>query len=633
MARKKAPTEGDMLLRDVVEHPEDDVPRLIYADWLEEHGTKADAARAEFIRVQCALARLDEDHPRHRDLKQRESELLGSHQDRWLAELPELPGVRWQGFSRGFVDKAFMKNLKAFRTQGEAMFAAAPVETVYFQGLTPKTARELAGLPLLGRVRVLVLAKSDMGDVGLEELFRSPHLANLAQLTVGVQNIGPTGFATLGAANLPGLTKLELNGLGMDDQGARAFAAGANFPRLTHLSLRDNIIGSDGVEALASSPGLAGLVVLDLFGNPVGDRGATALAESPYLPRLASLELYQNSIGIAGASALIGSTRLGSLTRLDIIANPLALGHPARALAGSVIAENTPDRTDLGGSRSLALNLRGNRIDDPTVGILASHPGLGRVAKFDLGYNPIGDQGAAALAASSRLTGLPRLILDQTRIGWPGLLALATSPFLKSLALLDLRQCRFGEGPEGADEPPAGDFVAVPERTAETLDLGENKLTAAALARLAASPALARFRRLVLERNYLDAAGVAALANSLYLTGLHELDLTSNNIGTAGADALANAPVLAGLQTLNLWNAGIGDDGVRALAESAHLAGLTTLILAYNGITDAAVPILVSSPHAARLTALNLLHNNLGPQAREMLRDRFGDRVRLEEGP
>ena len=43
------------LLAEIIAHPADDAPRLIYADWLEEHG---DSARAEFIRVQCELARL-----------------------------------------------------------------------------------------------------------------------------------------------------------------------------------------------------------------------------------------------------------------------------------------------------------------------------------------------------------------------------------------------------------------------------------------------------------------------------------------------------------------------------------------------------------------------------------------------
>ena len=41
-------------LDDIIAHPEDDAPRLIFADWLGEHG---DEARAEFIRVQVALAK------------------------------------------------------------------------------------------------------------------------------------------------------------------------------------------------------------------------------------------------------------------------------------------------------------------------------------------------------------------------------------------------------------------------------------------------------------------------------------------------------------------------------------------------------------------------------------------------
>ena len=37
---------------------EDDTPHLVYADWLEERG---DPARAEFIRLECRLAKLPPD--------------------------------------------------------------------------------------------------------------------------------------------------------------------------------------------------------------------------------------------------------------------------------------------------------------------------------------------------------------------------------------------------------------------------------------------------------------------------------------------------------------------------------------------------------------------------------------------
>ena len=49
-------TDEDALLRAVWDAPHDDAPRLVYADWLDEHG---DPDRAQFVRLQCELARLD----------------------------------------------------------------------------------------------------------------------------------------------------------------------------------------------------------------------------------------------------------------------------------------------------------------------------------------------------------------------------------------------------------------------------------------------------------------------------------------------------------------------------------------------------------------------------------------------
>jgi len=44
------------LLRDVIDEPDDDAPRLVLADWFEENG---EPDRAEFIRLQIGLARED----------------------------------------------------------------------------------------------------------------------------------------------------------------------------------------------------------------------------------------------------------------------------------------------------------------------------------------------------------------------------------------------------------------------------------------------------------------------------------------------------------------------------------------------------------------------------------------------
>lgn len=61
-------TTEDALLQDILANPSDDTPRLIYADWLDEHGQPE---RAEFIRVQC---KLEEVSRRLHDLQQPERE-------------------------------------------------------------------------------------------------------------------------------------------------------------------------------------------------------------------------------------------------------------------------------------------------------------------------------------------------------------------------------------------------------------------------------------------------------------------------------------------------------------------------------------------------------------------------------
>jgi uncharacterized protein (TIGR02996 family) len=88
----------DAFLQAILDAADDDAPRLVYADWLEEHGQPD---RAAFIRVQCELARLPEGDPRRPVLEARERALL-AHQDQWLGPLNS-PLLHWQ-FRRGFVE-------------------------------------------------------------------------------------------------------------------------------------------------------------------------------------------------------------------------------------------------------------------------------------------------------------------------------------------------------------------------------------------------------------------------------------------------------------------------------------------------------------------------------------------------
>ena len=71
------------LVAAIVATPEEDGPRLVYADWLSDRGDP----RGELITVQCALAVADrDDRPMHETnrLRDRSSALLDIHRPQWL---------------------------------------------------------------------------------------------------------------------------------------------------------------------------------------------------------------------------------------------------------------------------------------------------------------------------------------------------------------------------------------------------------------------------------------------------------------------------------------------------------------------------------------------------------------------
>src|SRR5262249_4000204 len=73
-------------LQAILDAMNNDAPRLVYADWLEERGDP----HGELIRVQCELARRRIGDPARRDLEQRERRLLSKHYLAWYGPLKSL---------------------------------------------------------------------------------------------------------------------------------------------------------------------------------------------------------------------------------------------------------------------------------------------------------------------------------------------------------------------------------------------------------------------------------------------------------------------------------------------------------------------------------------------------------------
>src|SRR4051812_1415999 len=117
-------SDGDALFQAILAAPDDDAPRLVYADWLDEHG---DPDRAEFIRVQCRLARVPFYEAGYPALRDRAAELYVRHMTEW--RLDWLPPR--QVFRRGFVEEVPLR-ADLFARHARALFEQTPLRTVHF---------------------------------------------------------------------------------------------------------------------------------------------------------------------------------------------------------------------------------------------------------------------------------------------------------------------------------------------------------------------------------------------------------------------------------------------------------------------------------------------------------------------
>jgi uncharacterized protein (TIGR02996 family) len=362
-------------LQDIKENPDDDTPRLIFADWLEEHGDP----RGEFIRVQCELSRTAVDDPRRDELARRQRVLRDPNEKAWLHPIPDVLQIG-RIFRRGLV-QIHMRKRNAFPQEPEALAATeawAWVEGISWdcwerlrrQGrgsralplLANLTSLRLSNVCLSGELGALFLNSPDRGllaeldllgtelrAAGASVLGTSPYLRRLASLTLVQTGLGPAGIAALaGGGRLERLTRLRVADDSLASEGVAVLAASPLLSRLSALDLEYNQIGPEGAQTLAASPAASALQYLRLANNLLGAAGTAFLGASPHFTALRSLDLTGNGLGDAGAVALANSPMLRQL-------RTLALGGNGITPAGGDALERSPYRHP-----ALRLHLAGN---------------------------------------------------------------------------------------------------------------------------------------------------------------------------------------------------------------------------------------------------------------------------------
>jgi uncharacterized protein (TIGR02996 family) len=323
------PPDGyEPFLDTILENPDDDAPRLVYADWLDEQGDP----RGEFIRVQCELARLEEEDRRADEPRDRENSLLNLHGDKWREEIPEWARAKCE-FRRGFVEEVTLWRSDVF-SELSALPRCAPVRRLVLVEIAGKMSEfrlsaamefatelcfldsrfefadlrqffdapyaELGYATELTRLRSLTFLSAELMDGGAARISLATELTNLQRLELVNCRMTAHGLRELfHCPHLSNLQKLDISENALGDAGAWELARSPHRHRLTHLNLRGTQLTNHGVQALAESKVLENLRHLDVSQNAIGDDGARALAHGlPNLRRLAFGENYATPSGL-----------------------------------------------------------------------------------------------------------------------------------------------------------------------------------------------------------------------------------------------------------------------------------------------------------------------------------------------
>jgi uncharacterized protein (TIGR02996 family) len=318
----------DAFLADIVAHPDDDAPRLIYADWLDDHG-KAD--RAEFIRLQCRIVRAPADHPDLEAWRQREAQLLRRHGSLWSRPLPYRPYFN-SPFHRGFVESVDV-DLDQFLQLGDRPWQK-PLRMLRFMHVSAPSLRRLVQVPQLARLAALVVTGT-WRAAGLAVLLGSPHLRNLRGLSVWNTPLGLAGLETLIDSPLaPNLTHLDLSATRLGLEAMHHLARAASLHSLVALDLHNNRVDVASLRELDGSSHLGSLRRLDLWYNRLGDQGVEEFVRMPLFARLERLVLGYNRLTERGVRALARAPALVNLRLLILGVD--RLGHDGvLELAGS----------------------------------------------------------------------------------------------------------------------------------------------------------------------------------------------------------------------------------------------------------------------------------------------------------
>ncbi|MEP6864552.1 MAG: hypothetical protein ABJE66_28280 [Deltaproteobacteria bacterium] len=204
--------EDESMFQAVLRAPDDDLPRVEYAEWLRIHSDENTRWRGECISEGMALARAAREEPTI-DFEHRRPTITSTA----LSEISSLESddlVSSIRVHRGFVEKVAIRATNLMKLADE-LFGAAPIRFLDLIDVN-RVVEELARWPGLARMRALtfpIYGDDDLlTDATLDQLLESPYLTGIRAIRlVGQTKLTPAAYRRiLTAPTLPQLSLFDI---------------------------------------------------------------------------------------------------------------------------------------------------------------------------------------------------------------------------------------------------------------------------------------------------------------------------------------------------------------------------------------------------------------------------------------
>ncbi|MCA9179170.1 MAG: TIGR02996 domain-containing protein [Planctomycetales bacterium] len=308
-------------VRQVRDDPQNDIHRLIYADYLADQ----QAERGELIRLQVEMSSLDVMDPAWSQARKRVDVLLDEYGEQWLQPLRELGAKKLtkRCFHKGLIERIEMPTTAL----GEPLAAICQREPALWhldvQLQSPEDVELLASADLPEQIVIVDLSHNRLSPEDLQRIAESSWLPRVRELKLENCRLTNAALAPLLAVNMPRLETLALTGNALTGDILLPLREWSAIGQLRALRLAGNELRAQGGELdlahLLSV--LTQIEELDLGGNGLNDAQVRQLCDGAPSGTLRRLSLRSNKFGKDGFVALCNAAVFANLELLDVRGN------------------------------------------------------------------------------------------------------------------------------------------------------------------------------------------------------------------------------------------------------------------------------------------------------------------------